>query len=171
MEDEQDLKKHIKDYLLNRKDRDLAIYDVYKELPKEFQQKLGFDAYYTFYRRIIEEDFVDKDEAERAMKELLSAAGQEAEKISEEELCTKCKKEKKAFGDPDFCVNCIGILKKEGQAKANDIQQALKNDLEFLKLTSEVKAVAYVMEKYGREKEQNKFVFLAQIAKMAYHSP
>ena len=167
MEEEIDSKEIIKKEILESKDIDLGVLEAYRKMPKEFQESLSFNIFYDFHRKRIE-DIISRQESEEFIESLTDNSNKTEEKTSEEELCKKCGKERKAFDDKDFCIKCRDELREHAESKASQIKDELLNDTSFIKLTSENAAIAYVKQKYINIKHTNKFIALASIAKEAY---
>jgi hypothetical protein len=167
MEEEINPKEDIKQEILSMKEVDLGILEAYKEMPKEFQENLSFTDFYNFHRKRIQ-DIFSRQESEEIVESLMGTSDKIEEKIPEEELCKKCSKERKAFDDKDFCIKCRNELREDAQNKESEIKEALLKDTNFIKLTSETAASAYVKQKYHDFKIMNKFIALKAIAKEAY---
>ena len=167
MEEEIDSKEEIKKEILELKDIDFGILEAYKRMPKEFQENLSFNDFYNFHRKRIQ-DIFSRQESEEIVESLMDTSNKIEEKISEEELCKKCSKERKAFDDKDFCIKCRDELREDAESKASQIKEELLNDRNFIKLTSETASTAYVKQKYLNIKNTNKFIALTAIAKEAY---
>jgi len=147
---------------------DLGILDAYNKMPEEFRQKLSFETFYKHYRKKIQVD-LDRADSEEYVDDLLSNSNEETEvEIKEEDLCIKCKKERKQYDDPDYCPKCISELKSESEERTQQLQNELIKDEEFKKLSSETKRKVYVQQKYTDEKKKNKFIFLPKLAKESY---
>jgi|GEM_PF-5901872 len=170
MEEETDVKENMEEEisisLIDAYEIDLHILEAYKKTPKEFQDKLSFESFYNFHRKRIEDE-ISMEESENAVESLLNASKTE-EKIPEDELCKNCGRERKAFDDKDYCLKCVATFREDAQKQAEEIKTELLKDSDFLKLTSEEAAKAYVGKKYPNIKNTNKFVGIKTVAKEAY---
>ena len=167
MEEETDFREETEKAVLEIKDIDLGILDAYKKMPKEFQESLDFNDFYNFHRKRIQ-DAISRQDSEEIVQSLMDTSNKTEEKISEEELCKKCSKERKAFDDKYFCIKCRDELREDAESKASEIKDGLIKDPSFIQLTSENAAIAYVKQRYLNIKNINKFIALTTIAKEAY---
>lgn len=88
--------------------------------------------------------------------------------IPEDELCKRCKKERRKFDDKDFCIKCIEELREEAYEKMKQFRETLSKDEEFTNLPNENARVLYVEKKYKEENKKNKFIYLKKLAKDAF---
>ena len=164
MEEKIDLKKAIKENLLDLKDIDLGILEAYLEMPDNFKKYLIFSDYYNYHRQRIEEEVLER-ESEEAIENLSSPNLAE---IPLEDKCKNCNSERRAYDDKDFCPKCILIFKEDSDKTQQELKESLLKDNNFQKLSSEVAAIAYVKNKHSTIKHKNKFVPLTAIAKETY---
>lgn len=162
MSDER--KKRIENYLIDSNMIDLAIFDAYKEMPKEFQKSLSFESYFAIHRKNIEDnDFfqsgdegnVDPDNEDN-----------KEEEIPKEKRCIICKENIKC--DDWYCFDCRTKKKNEAEKREYEIKEELENDSNFLKYSTLDGAIGYVKKKYRNDRENNKLLPLKQIAKETY---
>lgn len=106
----------------------------------------------------------------------LEETGEENEELDDktilsvipDNLCERCKKDRKKFDDKDFCVKCIEELKEEAEAKTDAFRGSLSKDPGFIKLPNENARILYVKNIYKEENKKNKFIYMKKLAKDAY---
>lgn len=181
-EDETEkIKEGIKNELIEISFVDLAIFEAYKNMPKEFQKCLSFGSFYAFHRKRMEDEYCKSSLEERvssledrvsSLEDGISSGDdtisdeEETKKIPKEERCIECGIEKKySLG---YCEKCLMILKEQVQKIENEIKYALLEDSKFLGLKSKDAAIAYVKHKYRDKREKNPLIPLKEIASEAY---
>ncbi|RLG13431.1 MAG: hypothetical protein DRN66_04190 [Candidatus Nanohalarchaeota archaeon] len=167
MEEEIDLKKFIKEEVLEVKDVDLGIFEAYNQMPEAFRKSLSFEKYYEFHREKIEEDKKQRIDRE-TIESLSEKVDKPEEKIPDEDLCKQCKKERKLFNNYGYCAKCGEKFREKAKNTEKEIRKQLLDNLDFLKLTSETAAIAFVKKEYSSEKTNNEFIPLNTIAKETY---
>ena len=89
--------------------------------------------------------------------------------IPEEDLCKRCKKDRRVHNDKDYCFNCVAELTEQAKKTSESIKEELFKDKLFLKITSSDMTKAYIKDKYKNSKEENKFIYLDALAKHVYN--
>lgn len=145
-----------KDLALNYEEEFLGILDAYKEHPEEFRKQLSFGKYLSIVSsRINIDELTSEDTSE------------DVEEVELKNPCNRCEEKEKHPLDRDFCSSCMEELQKEAEETKERMISELKNDSEFLRLTTKTDGETYVKHKFKDEQKKNKYIYLTTFSREA----